>query len=140
MMKRKSFPMLAAAAIALSIAAGGCAKEQAPASPEPQRKADAGKERKSVAKTGVKLFSGTIETLDTGRGTLTLKGPKGVMKFKTDASAKKDLAGLEIGDKVIVKHTGGMAHSVVKPGGQHPHGDEKEKGELRKEQEPAPKP
>jgi hypothetical protein len=36
------------------------------------------------------------------------------MDFKTDERAKRDLEGLEIGDKVIVKHTGKMAHSVVK--------------------------
>lgn len=135
MKKIPTFFALAAAAFALSIDAGGCAKEKAPASPEPARKEAAGKDQKAAPLAGVKWFSGTIEALDVGKGTLTLKGPKESMDFRADKTAMKDLADLEIGDKVIVKHTGKVAHSVVKPGAHHAPGVEKEKRDVRKEED-----
>jgi len=113
---RNPFSMLAAAAFALSIVAVGCAKEQAPPPSEPAKKESAAPVTKAAPKTGAKLFTGTIEALDAAAGTLTLVGPKGSMDFKVEGSAKKHLDSMKIGDKVIVKHTGGMAISVVKPG------------------------
>jgi hypothetical protein len=77
----------------------------------------AGKGAKAVPKAGVKWFTGTIETMDTTAGTFTLRGPKGAMEFKADENAKKDFNGLKTGEKVIVKHTGRIAHSIVTPGG-----------------------
>ena len=113
---RKLFPVLAAAAFALSIVAGGCAKEKSPPQPQPARKAIAGTEKKAAPKPRVKLFTGTIEVLDAAAGTLTLKGPRGERRFQVHEEVKEQLDGLEIGDKVIVKHTDEMALSIVKPG------------------------
>jgi len=116
MVMRKLLSVLAAAMFALSIVAGGCAKEKAPPPSEPAKKESAAIETKTVPKAGAKLFTGTIESLDAAAGTLTLKGPKGTMAFKADGRAKKDLVGVKIGDKVIVKHSGETALSIVKPG------------------------
>ena len=120
---RKPLQVLAAAAFALSMVAGGCAKEKPPPQLQPAKKAVAGTEKKEVATTEkkaapkprAKLFTGTIEDLDEAAGTLTLKGPKGEMRFQTRKNEKTQLDGLEIGDKVIVKHYDNIAHSIVKP-------------------------
>ena len=135
---RKLSSVLAAAAFALSVVAGWCAKEKAPSQPDPPNREAAGKERKAVPKVGLKWFTGTIETLDAASGTLTLKGPKGTMEFKTDGSAKKDLDGMNIGDKVIVKHTDEIAHSIVKPGAINNTRARKEKASAVKEADPVP--
>lgn len=116
MKKRNPLSVLAAAALALSVAAHGCGKEKSPSPQEPPKREAAEKERKVVPKAGPKWFSGTIEALDESGGTLTVKGPKEEMEFRADRRAKKDLEGLKIGDKVMVKHTGETAHSIVKPG------------------------
>jgi hypothetical protein len=116
MILRKRFSVLVTAAFALSILAWGCAKEKAPTQPVPANMETARKENKTSPKVGVKWFSGTIEALDAAKGTLTLKGPKGVMDFKADGGAKEDLDDMKIGDKVIVKHSGESALSIVKPG------------------------
>jgi len=62
------------------------------------------------------LFTGTIEALNASAGTLTLKGPRGERRFQVPEKVKEQLDGLEIGDKVIVKHTDEIALSIVKPG------------------------
>jgi hypothetical protein len=111
----KLFPVLAAAAFALSIVAGGCAKDKSPPQLQPAKKEIAGTEKKAAPKPRAKLFTGTIEDLDEEAGTLTLKGPKGEMRFQTREKVKEQLDGLEIGDKVIVKHDGKTALSIVKP-------------------------
>lgn len=111
---RKPFSVLAAAAIALSIVAGGCAKEKAPSPPEPAKKAAAGNEKKAAPKPRGKFFTGTIEALDASAGTLTLKGPKGARGFQAREKVKEQLDGLKIGDKVIVKHIDGIALSIMK--------------------------
>lgn len=135
---RKPFSVLAAAAFALSIGAGGCAKEKAASPPEPAKKEAAGKEKKAAPKVGVKLFTGTIEGLDAAAGTLTLKGPKGAMDFKAVGRAKKDLDDMNIGDKVMVKHTNEMALSIVKPGANKNTQARKEKEGTVKEVGPVP--
>ena len=113
---RNLSPVLAAALFALSIVAGGCAKEKSPPQPQPARKAIAGTEKKAAQKPRVKLFTGTIEDLDAAAGTLTLKGPRGERRFQVREKVKEQLDDLKIGDKVIVKHTDEMALSIVKPG------------------------
>lgn len=113
---RKLFSVLATAAFALSIVAGGCAKEKAPSPPEPAKKESATIETKTAPKPHVKLFTGTIEVLDAAAGSLTLKGPRGERRFQVHEKLKEQLDGLEIGDKVIVKHTDEMVFSIVKPG------------------------
>jgi len=113
---RKLFPVLAAAVFALSIVVGGCAKEKSPPQPQPARKAIAGTEKKAAKKPRVKLFTGTIEVLDAAAGTLTLKGPRGERRFQVHEEVMDQFDDLKIGDKVIVKHTGEVALSIVKPG------------------------
>jgi len=113
---RNLFSLLAAATFALSIVAGGCAKEQAPPPSEPAKKESAAAVTKPAPKPRVKLFTGTIEVLDAAAGTLTLKGPRGERRFQVHEEVKEQFNGLKIGDKVIVKHTGEVALSIVKPG------------------------
>ena len=116
---KKPFALLAAAAFALSIVAGGCAKEKPPAPPQPAKKesvvSDAVTGKKAAPKPRAKLFTGTIEDLDEAAGTLTLKGPRGERRFQAQKKAKEQLEGLEIGDKVIVKHDDEVVLSIVKP-------------------------
>ena len=138
MKMRKLFSVLAAAAFALSIVAGGCAKEKAPSPPEPAKKEAAGTEKNAVPKSHMKLFTGTIEALDEAAGTLTLKGPKGAMGFQAHEKVKEQLDGLKIGDKVIVKHVDEIALSIVKPRTSKNALDRKEKEDAVKEVGPVP--
>ena len=135
---RKLFPVLAAATFALSIVAGGCAKEKSPPQPQPARKAIAGTEKNAAPKPHVKLFTGKIKALGAASGTLTLKGPKGEMRFQVHEKVKEQLDGLKIGDKVIVKHTDEMALSIVKPGANVNAQTTKEKEGAVKEMGPFP--
>ena len=112
---RKRFLVFVAAVLALSIVAGGCAKDTSPPQPQPAKRADAVTAKKAVPKPRAKLFTGTIEDLDEAAGTLTLKGPKGQMRFQAHDKVKERLDDLEIGDKVIVKHLDETALSIVKP-------------------------
>lgn len=114
---RKLIAALAASALALSIVAGGCAKDISPPQTQPAKKESAVTvtEKKAAPKPRAKLFTGTIEELDEAAGTLTLKGPKGEMSFQAHEKVKEQLDGLEIGDKVIVKHNDKIAITIVKP-------------------------
>ena len=116
---KKLFSLLAAAAFALSMVAGGCAKEKSPAPLQPAKKeavvTDVAAVKKAAPKPRPKLFTGTIEDLDEATGTLTLKGPRGERRFQAHKEAKEQLDGLEIGDKVIVKHDDEIVLSIVKP-------------------------
>ena len=114
---RKPFHMIAAAAFALSIVAGGCAKENSPPRLQPAMKETSGTAKTTAPKPKprVKLFTGTIEALDEAAGTLSLKGPKSEMDFQVPAKVKVQLDDLEIGDKVIVKHVDEVALAIVKP-------------------------
>ena len=134
----KLFPVLAAAAFALSIVAGGCAKEKSPPQPPPAGKAIAESEKNAAPKPHVKLFTGRIEALDQAAGTLTLKGPKGERRFQVHEKVKEQLDGLKIGDKVIVKHVDEFALSIVKPRTSNNAVDRKEKGGAVKEVAPVP--
>ena len=135
---RNLISVLTAAAFALSIFAGGCAKEQAPSPSEPAKKESAAIETKTAPKIRVKLFTGTIEVLDAAAGTLTLKGPRGERRFQVPEKVKEQLDGLEIGDKVIVKHTDEMALSIVKPGANKNAQTGKEKEGAMNEVGPVP--
>jgi hypothetical protein len=114
---RKLFHMIAAAAFALSIVAGGCAKEKSPPPPQPAQKETSGTPKAAAPKPKphAKLFTGTIEAMDEAAGTLTLKGPKGEMDFQVREKVKDQLDDLKIGDKVIVKHIDEVALAIVKP-------------------------
>lgn len=135
---RKQLLVLAAAAFALSIVAGGCGKEQSPPQPDPARRAIEGTRKNAAPKPHVKLFTGTIETLDAAAGTLTLKGPKGERRFQVHEKAKEQLDGLKIGDKVIVKHVHEIALSIVKPRTSKNALDRKKKEGAVKEVPPVP--
>jgi len=135
---RKLSLVLAAAAFALSIVAGGCAKEKSPPQPQPARKAIAETEKNAAPKPHVKLFTGTIEVLDAAAGTLTLKGPKGERRFQVHEKVKEQLDGLKIGDKVIVKHVDEIALSIVKPRTSRNALDRKEKEDAVNEVGPVP--
>ena len=135
---RKLFPVLAAAVFALSIVAGGCAKDKSPPQPEPAGKAIAGTEKNAAPKPHVKLFTGTIEALDAAAGTLTLKGRKGERRFQVHEKVKEQLDGLIIGDKVIVKHVDEIALSIVKPRTSRNALDRKEKEDVVNEVAPVP--
>jgi len=132
------FPVLAAVAFALSIVAGGCAKEKSPSQSQPARKAIAGTEKNAAPKPHVKFFTGKIETLDAAAGTLTLKGPKGERRFQVHEKVKEQLDGLKIGEKVIVKHVDEIALSIVKPRTSRNALDRKEKEDVVNEVAPVP--
>ena len=114
---RKLFHVLAVAAFALSIVAGGCAKEKTPPQPQPAKKETSGTTKTTAPKPKprVKLFTGTIEALDGAEGTIILKGPKGERRFHAKEQVMEQLNCLEIGDKVIVKHVDEIAVAIVKP-------------------------
>lgn len=114
---RKRFHMIAAAAFALTIVAGGCAKEKSPPQPESVKKETSGTAKTTAPrpKPRGKLFTGTIEALDEAEGTMTLRGPKGTMDFQVHEKVKDQLDALNIGDKVIVKHVDEIALAIVKP-------------------------
>jgi len=111
---KKRFPVIAAMAFALSIFSAGCTGEKSPPKPQPPKKETVVPEKKDAPKSSVKLFIGTIVALDETSGTLTLKGPKGAMDFQAREKVKKQLEGLKIGDKVIVKHIDEIALAIVK--------------------------
>ena len=139
MKMRKPFSVLAAAAFALSIVAGGCARETSPPQPQPAGKAIAETEKNAAPKPRVKLFTGTIESLDAAAGTLTLKGPKGERRFRVHGKVKEQFDGLNIGEKVIVKHVDEIALSIVKPRTSRDALDKKEKEDAVKEVGPVPR-
>jgi len=136
---RKPFPALAAAVFALSIVAGGCAKENSPPQPQPAGKAITGTEKSAAPKPHVKLFTGKIEALDAASGTLTLKGPKGEMRFQAHETVKERLDGLKIGDKVILKHVDEIALSIVKVRTSRDALDRREKEDAVNEASPVPR-
>ena len=135
---RKLFPVFAVAVFALSIVAGGCAREKSPPQLQPAKRVIAGTEKKAAPKPRVKLFTGTIEVLDAAAGTLTLKGPRGERRFQVSEEVKEQLDGLEIGDKVIVKHTDEIALSIVQPGANINAQTSKEKEDAVKKVAPVP--
>lgn len=111
---KKRFSVIAAMAFALSIFTAGCTGENLPPKPQAPKKETAVPEKKDAPKSSMKLFTGTIVALDETAGTLTLKGPKGAMDFQAREKVKKQLDGLKIGDKVIVKHIDEIALAIVK--------------------------
>ncbi|MBE0568152.1 MAG: hypothetical protein IH577_00545 [Deltaproteobacteria bacterium] len=136
---RKPFSAIAAAAFALSIVAGGCAEEKSPPRPRPAGKAITGTEKSAAPKPHVKLFTGKIEALDAASGTLTLKGPKGEMRFQAHETVKERLDGLKIGDKVILKHVDEIAVSIVKVRTSRDALDRREKEDAVDEASPVPR-
>ncbi len=114
MRMRRLIPVIIAAVFALSALAAGCANEKLPARPQPPKKETAATEKNGAPKPRVKVFTGTIVAVDEKAGTLTLKGPKREMEFQVGKNVKKQLDGLRIGDKLIVKHVDETALSIVK--------------------------
>jgi hypothetical protein len=138
MKMRKPFSVLAAAVFALSVVAGGCAKDKSLPQPQPARKSISETEKNAALNPRVKYFTGTIEALDKAAVTLTLKGLKGERRFQVHEKMKEQLDGLKIGDKVIVKHADEIALSIVKPRTSRYALDRKEKEDGMNEVGPAP--
>ena len=111
---RRLFPVIIAGVFALSVFSAGCTSEKVPPKPQPPKKDTAVTARKGAPKPRVQLFTGTIMAVDETAGTLTLKGPKREMDFQVGNKAKKQLDGLKIGDKLVVKHVDETALSIVK--------------------------
>ena len=111
---RKLIPVITAVVFASAIFAAGCANEKSAPPRQPPKKAPAVAENKSAPKPRVKVFTGTIVAVDETAGTLTLKGRKSEMEFQVGKKAKKQLDGLRLGDKLIVKHVDETALSIVK--------------------------
>ena len=111
---RRLFQVITAGAFAFSIFAAGCTNETLPPQPQPPKKETAVTEKKGAQKPRVKLFTGTIVAVAETAGTLTLKGSKREMDFQVRNEVKKQLDGLKIGDKLIVKHVDEIALSIVK--------------------------
>ncbi len=111
---RRLVPVITAAVFALAIFAAGCAKKESPPPPQPPKNVPAAAAKKGAPKPRVKVFTGTILAVDKTGGTLTLKGPKSEMEFQVGEKQKKQLDGLRLGDKLIVKHVDETALSIVK--------------------------
>ncbi len=106
--------LVTALVFALAIVAAGCANEKSPPPPQPQKTAPQAAKKKAAPRQRLKVFTGTIVAVDQDAGTVTLRGPKSEMEFQVDEKAKKQLDGLRLGDKLIVKHVDEMALSIVK--------------------------
>ncbi len=106
--------LITAVVLALAIVAAGCANEKSPSPPQPPKTAPQAAKKKAPPKQRLKVFTGTIVAVDQDAGTVTLKGPKTEMEFQVDEKAKKQLDGLRLGDKLIVKHVDETALSIVK--------------------------
>jgi len=111
---RRLFPVIIAGVFALSAFAAGCTSGNAPPRPQPPTKDNAVTARKGASKPRVQLFTGTVVAVDETAGTLTLKGSKREKDFQVRKAVKKQLYGLRIGDKLIVKHVDDTAVSIVK--------------------------
>lgn len=111
---RRLFPVIIAGVFALSVFAAGCTGEKAPPNTRSPKKDTAVTARKGDPKPRVQLFTGTIVAVDETAGTLTLKGPKTERDFQVGKKAKKQLDGLKVGDKLVVKYVDEIALSIVK--------------------------
>ncbi len=58
-----------------------------------------------------RIITGTIETIDVGAGTLSVKGKVETVALKAGEKVKLD--GLKVGDKVTATYTEGVASKVV---------------------------
>ncbi len=111
---RKLVPVITATVFALAILAAGCANKKSPPPRQPSKEVPAVAAKKAAPKPRVTVFTGTIMAVDKSAGTLTLKGRKSEMEFQVGEKAKKQLDGLRLGDKLIVKHVDETALSIVK--------------------------
>ncbi len=106
--------LITAGLFTLSVLAAGCADETLPPRPQPPKNASAAPEKRAAPKPRVQVFTGTIVAVDESAGSLTLKGSKSEMDFLVGRKARKQLEGLRLGDKLLVKHVDRTALSIVK--------------------------
>ncbi len=111
---RRLLRAITAALFALSVLGAGCADEKLSPPPRLPKNATAAPEKRAVPKPRVQVFTGTIVAVDESAGSLTLRGSKSEMDFRVRRKARKQLEGLRLGDKLLVKHVDRTALSVVK--------------------------
>ncbi len=111
---RRLLQMITAGLFALSVLAAGCADEKLPPRPQPPKNATGAPETRVAPKPRVQVFTGTIVAVDESTGSLTVKGSKSEMDFRVRKKARKQLEGLRLGDKLLVKHVDRTALSIVK--------------------------
>lgn len=131
--------LLAAAALSLPAAAPAQNNTASPPTPAPKETAPLSREPKTAPRVNVSWYTGTIEALDPAAGTLTVRNRKrGPMTFKAEGKARKDVEGLKVGDKVVVRHSDGTALSIVKPGAKMKAAEGKEAEGSPKNGKPSP--
>ncbi len=111
---KRPIRVITAIVFALGIFTAGCASEKSPPPPQSPKRAPPVAEKKRAPKSRVKVFTGTVLAVDHSAGTVTLKGPKGEKEFQVGEHELKQLNGLRLGDKLLVKHVDDMALSIVK--------------------------
>ncbi|HEV8342278.1 MAG TPA: hypothetical protein VGR30_07895 [Candidatus Binatia bacterium] len=120
-MKRETLVILFAGALVLALSTAGFAQAVPGGTPGREQ----GMEDKGIpASPDAKKATGEVISIDSKAGTLTLKAEGKEMKLDaTGAAAKKSLADIKVGDKVIVQYSTGpkgqlVAQSVEKPGAE----------------------
>ncbi len=111
---KRLFPAIVAGMLALAVLGAGCGDAKLPARAQPPKNANAAEKRRVAPKPRVQVFTGTIVAVDEATGSLTLKGSKSEMDFHVHRKARKQLEGLRLGDKMLVKHVDQTALSIVK--------------------------
>ncbi len=111
---RRRLSLIAAVLIVLPVLGAGCTGGKSIPQPQPPTRERAPAAGKGAPKARVQVFTGTIVAVDESAGTLTLKGSKSEKDFRIRGEARKQLCGLRLGDKMIVKHVDRTALSVVK--------------------------
>ncbi len=114
MRMKRLIRVITAVVFALGLLTAGCATEKSPPPLRSPKKVPPAAEQKRAPKSRVKVFTGTILAVDQTAGTVILKGPKSEMEFQVGEKERKQLTGLRLGDKLIVKHIDDMALSIVK--------------------------
>ena len=82
-----------------------------PAAPPMAEEQAASAGEKEASKPKSKEVTGTIKSLDAAAGIFTVKGKKGSVSLM--AGKKVKLSGFQVGDKVTVKYSHGVASSVT---------------------------
>ncbi len=111
---RKPISLIAAVVFILPVLGAGCTVGKSTPQTQAPKKESAPAAAKGAPKPRVQVFTGTIVAVDESAGTLILKGSKKENEFRVPGKARKQLLGLRLGDKLIVKHVDRTALSVVK--------------------------
>ena len=111
---RRMLSLIAAGVFVLPALGAGCTGGKSVPQSQAPKKESAPAVAKGEPKPRVLVFTGTVVAVDEAAGTLTLKGSKREKDFRVPGKARKQLLGLRLGDKLIVKHVDRTALSVVK--------------------------